>query len=236
MNFATAIINIIDHLPWMQGAPSDGVEDQPREDHPGTTFLDGPECGPAARSHGTFDSVASSSSTVSSKSDDSFVTSLEEAEDAHLTTEEAVKYLKNVLGIEKNPTDGTSLKTPNGDAQGEMTVVTHGQPWITVIRHRIMRVKAEQGWRGASMPKLAGRTRLIQRQAPRELFLDRPQHDETKRQEEEQDAKDEQEKLQEGRKNVSLFGPCQWLPYEWHATPPSGATGQTRYPGVHHCP
>jgi hypothetical protein len=69
---------------------------------------------------------------------------LEEAEDAHLTTEEAANYLKSVLGMEKNPTDATSLKTPNGDAQGEKTMVTHGQPWITVTRHRTKRVKAEQ--------------------------------------------------------------------------------------------
>jgi hypothetical protein len=69
---------------------------------------------------------------------------LEEAENAHLTTEEAANYLKNVLGMEKYPTDGTSLKTPNGDAQGEMTMVTHGQPWITVTRHRTTPVKAEQ--------------------------------------------------------------------------------------------
>jgi hypothetical protein len=144
MNFTDAIITLIHHLPWLQGAPTDGVRDQPREDHPGTTFLNGPRRGLAAKSHGSFDSVASSSSTVSSKSDDSFATALEEAEDAHLTTEEAANYLKNVLGIEKNPTDGTSLKTPNGDAQGEMTMVTHGQPWITVTRPRTMRVKAEQ--------------------------------------------------------------------------------------------
>jgi hypothetical protein len=117
MNFTAAIINLIDHLPWMQGAPSDGVEDQPQGYHPGTTFLDDPQRGPAAKSHGSFDSVASSSSTVSSKSDDSFATALEEAEDAHLTTEEAANYLKSVLGMEKNPTDGTSLKTPNGEAQ-----------------------------------------------------------------------------------------------------------------------
>jgi hypothetical protein len=50
MNFTAAIINLIDHLPWMQGAPSDGVEDQPRGDHPGTTFLDDPQRGPAAKS------------------------------------------------------------------------------------------------------------------------------------------------------------------------------------------
>jgi hypothetical protein len=128
----------------MQGSPIDGVEDQPRGDDPGTTFLDDPQRGPAAKSYGSFDSVASSSSTVSSKSDDSFATALKEAEDAHLITEEAVKYLKSVLGIEKNPTDGTSLKTPYGVAQGEMTMVTHGQPWITVTRYRTMRVKAEQ--------------------------------------------------------------------------------------------
>jgi hypothetical protein len=46
--------------------------------------------------------------------------------------------------MEKNPTDGTSLNTPIEDAQGEMTMVTHGQPWNTVTRHRTMRVKAEQ--------------------------------------------------------------------------------------------
>jgi hypothetical protein len=33
MNFTAAIINLIDHLPWLQGAPADGVGDQPREDH-----------------------------------------------------------------------------------------------------------------------------------------------------------------------------------------------------------
>jgi hypothetical protein len=114
MNFANVIINIIDHLPWMQGAPSDGVEDQPRGGHLGTTFLDDPQREPDANCHGSFDSVASSSSTVSSKSDDSFATALEEAEDAHLTTEEVANYLKSVLGIEKNPTDATSPKTPNG--------------------------------------------------------------------------------------------------------------------------
>jgi hypothetical protein len=54
MNFTAAIINLIDHLPWMQGAPSDGLEDQPRGDHPGTTFLDDPQRGPAAKSHGSF--------------------------------------------------------------------------------------------------------------------------------------------------------------------------------------
>jgi hypothetical protein len=192
MNFANAIINIIDHLPWMQGAPSDGVEDQPRGDHLGTTFLDDPQREPAANCHGSFEWFARSSSTVSSKSDDSFATALEEAEDAHLTTEEAANYLKSVLGMEKNPTDGTSLKTPNGDAQGDMTMVTHGQPWITVTRHRTMRVKAEQ-----RPPKVGEgracqnwRTRLVWRQAPRELSLDRHQHDETQGQEEEQDAKD----------------------------------------------
>jgi hypothetical protein len=52
MNFANAIINIIDHLPWMQGAPSDGVEDPPRGDHLGTTFLDDPQREPAANCHG----------------------------------------------------------------------------------------------------------------------------------------------------------------------------------------
>jgi hypothetical protein len=51
MNLATAIINIIDHLPWIQGATSDGVEDQPRGDHVGTTFLDDPQREPAANSH-----------------------------------------------------------------------------------------------------------------------------------------------------------------------------------------
>jgi hypothetical protein len=35
-------------------------------------------------------------------------------------------------------------RPPNGDAQGEMTMVTHGQPWITVTRHRTTPVKAEQ--------------------------------------------------------------------------------------------
>jgi hypothetical protein len=51
MNFTAAIINLIDHFPWMQGAPSDGVEDQPQGYHPGTTFLDDPQRGPAAKSH-----------------------------------------------------------------------------------------------------------------------------------------------------------------------------------------
>jgi hypothetical protein len=49
MNFTAAIINLIDHLPWLRDA-SVGVEDQPREDHPGTTFLDNPQRGPAAKS------------------------------------------------------------------------------------------------------------------------------------------------------------------------------------------
>jgi hypothetical protein len=51
---------------------------------------------------------------------------------------------KTVLGVEKHPPDGTSLKTPTGDAQGEMTIVTHGQPWITVTRHRTMHVTEKQ--------------------------------------------------------------------------------------------
>jgi hypothetical protein len=50
IDFTAAIINLIDHLPWLQGAPADGVGDQPPEDHPGTTFLDGPQCGAAAKS------------------------------------------------------------------------------------------------------------------------------------------------------------------------------------------
>jgi hypothetical protein len=52
MNFTRAIINLIDHLPWLQGAPTDSVGDEPREDHPGTTFLDGPRRGPVAKSKG----------------------------------------------------------------------------------------------------------------------------------------------------------------------------------------
>jgi hypothetical protein len=43
MNFTAAIINLIDHLP-------DGVKEEPREDHLGTTFFDGPRRGPAAKS------------------------------------------------------------------------------------------------------------------------------------------------------------------------------------------
>jgi hypothetical protein len=144
MSFTSAIINFIDHLPWLHGAPRDSDGDEPRENPNATTSLDGPRREPAADCHGSFDSVASSSSTVSSKSGDSFSTVLEEAEDAHLTIEEAVKYLKNVLGTEMNPTDGTSLKTSIVDAQGEMTMVTHEQPWTTVTRHRTMHVTAEQ--------------------------------------------------------------------------------------------
>jgi hypothetical protein len=120
------------------------TETNPRENPNATTSLDGPRREPAADCHGSFDSVASSSSTVSSKSGDSFSTVLEEAEDAHLTIEEAVKYLKNVLCTEMNPTDGTSLKTSIVDAQGEMTMVTHEQPWTTVTRHRTMHITAEQ--------------------------------------------------------------------------------------------
>jgi hypothetical protein len=55
MNFTRAIINLIDHLPWLQGAPADHVGDEPREDHTGTTSLDGPRRGPAAKSHHFFD-------------------------------------------------------------------------------------------------------------------------------------------------------------------------------------
>jgi hypothetical protein len=97
---------------------------------------------------------------------------LEVAEDAHLTTEEATNYLKKVLGMEKNPTDGTSLKTSNGNPQDfeweRPRRDDYGHPWTT-MDHRDPppnyacqgRAETPQGWRGASMPKLAGRTRLI---------------------------------------------------------------------------
>jgi hypothetical protein len=51
MNFTNAIFNIIDYLPWMQGAPSDSAEDQSRGDHLGTTLLDDPQREPAANSY-----------------------------------------------------------------------------------------------------------------------------------------------------------------------------------------
>jgi hypothetical protein len=50
MNFTNAIFNIIDYLPWMQGAPSDSAGDQSRGDHLGTTLLDDPQREPAANS------------------------------------------------------------------------------------------------------------------------------------------------------------------------------------------
>jgi hypothetical protein len=96
MKFTSATINSINHLPWLHGAPTDGVGDEPRENPNHANPLDGPRHEPAADYHGSFDSVASSYSTVSSKSDDSFATALEEAEDAHRTAEKADKYLKNI--------------------------------------------------------------------------------------------------------------------------------------------
>jgi hypothetical protein len=51
MSFTRAIINHIDHFPWLHGAPTDSAWDEPREDHTGTFLLDGPRRGPAANSH-----------------------------------------------------------------------------------------------------------------------------------------------------------------------------------------
>ena len=68
---------------------------------------------------------------------------LEEAQDVHLTAEEGTTYLKNVLGVKCNTTDGTYIKTPNGDAQGVSK--TNEENWIPVIRHRCMQVKTKQG-------------------------------------------------------------------------------------------
>jgi hypothetical protein len=73
----------------------------------------------------------------------SFATALEEAQDVHLTAEEGTTYLKNDLGVKSNTTDGTYLKTPNGDAQ-EVSKINE-ENWIPVIRHRCMQVKTKQG-------------------------------------------------------------------------------------------
>lgn len=78
-----------------------------------------------------------------SKSDVSYATALEEAQDVHLTAEEGTTYLKNDLGVQSNTTDGTYLKTPNGDAQGVSKI--NEENWIPVICHRCMQVKTKQG-------------------------------------------------------------------------------------------
>jgi hypothetical protein len=48
MKFTSAIINFIDLNPWLHGAPTDRVGDEPRENPNDTTSLDGPRRDPAA--------------------------------------------------------------------------------------------------------------------------------------------------------------------------------------------
>jgi hypothetical protein len=80
MKFPIFPIYFLDHLPWHLDAPTDSARAAPRENANPTVSLDDPRRESSANLHGSVDSVASSSSTVSSKSDESFATAFKDAQ------------------------------------------------------------------------------------------------------------------------------------------------------------
>ena len=143
MKFPISTIKFLARLP-SHNDDTVSADDEARWNGNSTGSFNDPFAVSATDSYGSFDLVAKPSSTTSNGSDDSFVTALEDAEDAILTSEESALYLKNVLGVESNNTDGTDFKIPAGDAQAVKTTVTHGRPWIPVTRHKSMHITVKQ--------------------------------------------------------------------------------------------
>lgn len=135
MKYSTTTIDSLEHLPWLDH--DDLITtDQAIPMNTNPVQSGDPSRFTSATAHGSFELVDSSNDSVSNKSDDSFVTAFDDAQDAYVSAEEGTKYLKSVLGVQLNTTNATYLKTLVGDAHRVSKI--DEECWIPVIRHHCM--------------------------------------------------------------------------------------------------
>jgi hypothetical protein len=127
------------------GLRSDEIVQGERWNEDTATVSSDPGSGFAPDCHGSFDELPSTTSSISSIDlGEPMNDTLNRAQVARLSNEEAGAYLKSVLNV--TPTNETSYATTAGDARADSISITHGTPWIPVThRHSTMHVKVKPG-------------------------------------------------------------------------------------------